>query len=88
MTLETIKFGLILTFIPFTVIFLIITACWALIDISVRKVTGSRRVIWTLAVIALPLVGPIAYNYLVRRSTGFRNPSANGLPNELCNAVD
>ena len=86
MTLETIKFGLLLTFIPFTVIFLFITACWALVDISLREVTGSRRVIWTLAVVALPLVGPIAYNYLVRRSTGFRKPSVHELPSALqCN---
>ena len=67
MTLETIKFGLFLTIIPFSLIFLFITVCWALMDMSLREVSGSRRVIWTLAVIALPLAGPIAYNYLVGR---------------------
>ena len=72
MTLETVKFGLLLTIIPFSVIFLFITVCWALVDMSVREVTVSRRIMWTVAVIALPLVGPIAYNYLVRRCTGFK----------------
>lgn len=88
MTLESIKFGLFLTFIPFSVIFLFITVCWALVDLSLREVSGSRRVIWTMAVIALPLVGPIAYNYLVRRSTGFKKPSVDQLPSDLCNAID
>jgi hypothetical protein len=88
MTLETIKFGLLLTIIPFSAIFLFITVCWALMDMSLRKVSGSRRIIWTLAVIALPLVGPIAYNYLVRRSTGFKKPSVDGLPGNLCKAVN
>jgi hypothetical protein len=88
MSLETIKFGLLLTLIPFSAIFLFITVCWALMDLSLRKVSGSRRILWTLAVIALPLVGPIAYNYLVRRSTGFKKTLAGGLPNNLCKAVN
>jgi len=88
MTLESIKFGLILTFIPFSLIFLLITACWALVDMSLREVSGSRRIVWSLAVIALPLVGPVAYNYLVRRSTGFKKPPVAELPSELCNAID
>lgn len=75
MTLETFKFGLLLTCIPFSVIFLFITVVWALVDLSLRDLTESRRIIWTVALLALPLVGPIAYNYLVRRSTGFRKLS-------------
>lgn len=88
MTLETIKFGLLLTIIPFSIIFLFITVCWALIDMSLREVSVSRRIIWTLAVIALPLVGPVAYNYLVRRSAGFKKPSFDGLPSDLCKTID
>lgn len=75
MTLETIKFGLLLSIIPFTLIFLLITITWALMDLSLRNVSVTRRVLWTLAVIALPLAGPIAYNYLVRRTTGYRRSS-------------
>jgi uncharacterized membrane protein YagU involved in acid resistance len=88
MALENLKFGLLLTFIPFSVIFLFITACWALVDMSLRAVAGSRRVIWTLAVVALPLVGPIAYNYLVRCSTGLKKQPVDELPSELCSAID
>ena len=87
MTLETFKFGLLLSFIPFSVIFLFITACWALSDISLRQVSGSRRVIWSLAVIALPLIGPIAYNYLVRASTGYKKPASDALPSP-CSAIN
>lgn len=76
MTLETIKFGLLLSIIPFTFIFLFITIAWALMDLSLRNVSASRRLFWTLAVIALPLAGPIAYNYLVRRTTGYKRSSA------------
>ena len=88
MTLESIKFGLVLTIIPFSVIFLFISVCWALMDMSLREASGARRILWILAIIALPLAGPIAYNYLLRRSTGFRKPLVNRLPTELCNAVD
>ena len=85
MSLETIKFGLLLSIIPFSVIFLFLTVVWALVDISLREVSGARRVLWTLAVIALPLAGPIAYNYLVRRSTAMKKGP---LPGELCSAVE
>lgn len=75
MTLETFKFGMLLTIIPFSVIFLFITAWWALVDLSLREVYGSRKVIWILAVIVLPLIGPIAYNCFVRRCTELKKPS-------------
>lgn len=96
MTLETIKFGLLLSIIPFSVIFLFITIWWALVDLSLREVTTSRRILWTVAVIALPLAGPIAYNYLVRRTTGYKRPSAyvpRPVPvmeaaGDLCKALD
>lgn len=88
MSFETIKFGLFLTFIPFSVIFLIITVCWALMDMALREVSGSRKVLWTLAIISLPLAGPILYNYLVRRHTGFKKPSVSRLPGNLCEALD
>lgn len=79
MTLETFKFGLLLSIIPFTVIFLFTVVVWALADLSLRDITRTRRLLWTLAVIALPLVGPVAYNYLVRRCTGLKP----GLPDSF-----
>lgn len=85
MTLETFKFGLLLSFIPFTVIFLFITAIWALVDLSLREVSGLKRFGWTLAVVLLPLAGPIAYNYLVRRTTGLRK--APGELGRFCGAA-
>ena len=75
MTLYLITFGLISAIIPFTIIFLFITIAWALMDLSLRNVSASRRLFWTLAVIALPLAGPVAYNYLVRRTTGLKTSS-------------
>lgn len=74
MTLEQIKFGLLLTIIPFSAIFLFITIWWALVDLSLREIAFSRRILWTVAVIVLPLVGPIAFHYLVRKSTGYKKP--------------
>lgn len=65
--METLKFGLMLTIIPFTMIFMFITIWWALVDISVRKLTGMRRVIWSLIVIFTPPVGAILYNVMVRQ---------------------
>ncbi|MDO9067311.1 MAG: PLD nuclease N-terminal domain-containing protein [Deltaproteobacteria bacterium] len=88
MTLETIKFGLLLTFIPFSAIFMLITVCWALMDMALRNISVKRRIAWTLAVIVLPLAGPIAYNYLVRRHTGLKKSSVDGLPDGLCKATN
>ncbi len=88
MTLETIKFGLLLTIIPFSAIFLFITVCWALMDMSLREVSGARKIIWTMAVIMLPIAGPIAYNYLVRRSTGYKKPTVDRLSGELCKVAN
>lgn len=64
--METIKFGLLLSIIPFTVIFLAITIWWALVDMSLRNIRGSRRVVWTLVTILFPPFGSIAYNFMVR----------------------
>ncbi|HEY6872856.1 MAG TPA: PLDc N-terminal domain-containing protein [Geobacteraceae bacterium] len=65
--METLKFGLMLTIIPFSLICLFITIWWALVDMSVRKVTGLKRAIWSMVVILLPPVGAILYNFLVRQ---------------------
>jgi hypothetical protein len=64
--METLKLGMILSIIPFSAIFLFLTIAWALVDISVRKLTGSRRAIWSVVVVVLPLVGAILYNFKVR----------------------
>jgi len=59
---ENIKFGLMLTIIPFISIFLFITIWWALVDMSARKIRGTKRAFWTLLVIILPAVGSLLYN--------------------------
>ncbi len=65
--METIKFGLLLSIIPFTAIFLIITIWWALVDMSLQKITGMKRTLWTLAVILVPPFGALAYNYFAKQ---------------------
>jgi hypothetical protein len=65
--METLKFGLMLTIIPFSLVCLIITIWWALVDMSVRKVTGLKRAVWSMVVILLPPVGAILYNVMVRQ---------------------
>ena len=64
--METIKFGLMLTVIPFAAIFAFITIWWALVDISVRKIKGPRRAVWTLLIILLPAIGTLLYSSLAR----------------------
>lgn len=61
--MDTLKFGLMLTIIPFTAIFMIVAIWWALVDISVRKLKGAERALWTLLVILLPPIGSVIYNY-------------------------
>src|SRR5260370_41697091 len=65
-SMETIKFGLMLTVIPFLAIFLIITIWWALTDISVRKIKGPKRALWTVLVILLPPLGSLLYTSMNR----------------------
>ncbi len=76
--METLKFGLMLTIIPFSLICLFITIWWALVDMSVRNITGLKRALWSLAIILLPPVGAILYNYMVRQPAiaGKYHPSA------------
>ncbi len=64
--METIKFGLMLTVIPFITIFLFITIWWALVDISVKKIKGPERALWTMLVILLPAVGSLLYSSLIK----------------------
>ncbi|MBI1920002.1 MAG: PLDc N-terminal domain-containing protein [Geobacter sp.] len=65
--METVKFGLMLSIIPFTVIFLVITIWWALVDLSLRKIERVRKIRWALLILLLPLVGSYLYNLLVRQ---------------------
>jgi hypothetical protein len=62
--MDTIKFGLILTVIPFIAIFQFLTIWWALADISVKKIRGPKRAIWTMLVILLPPMGSLLYSSL------------------------
>jgi hypothetical protein len=64
--METIKFGLMLTIIPFAAIFLFITVWWALVDISVKKIKGPKRALWTLLVILFPAVGSLLYSSMTK----------------------
>ena len=64
--METIKFGMMLTVIPFITIFLFITIWWALVDMSVKKLKGPERALWTMLVILLPAVGSLLYSSLIK----------------------
>lgn len=60
--METLKYGLMLTAIPFVSIFLIVTIWWALVDISVKRIKGPKRALWTFLVIVLPPIGAMLYS--------------------------
>ncbi|HEY6871138.1 MAG TPA: hypothetical protein VI298_00295 [Geobacteraceae bacterium] len=62
--METIRFGLILTVIPFIVIFQFLSIWWALADISLKKIRGPKRALWTLLVVLLPPMGSLLYTSL------------------------
>jgi uncharacterized membrane protein YhaH (DUF805 family) len=72
MDLETIKFGLMLTIIPFTVIFLVITIWWAVVDMAARKLRGTQRTFWTIMVVLFPPMGAVAY-YLAKRGDALQH---------------
>lgn len=55
--METIKFGLMLTVVPFITIFLIITVWWALADRTLKKIKGTKGTKRTLLAILLPPLG-------------------------------
>jgi uncharacterized membrane protein YhaH (DUF805 family) len=64
--METFKFGLMMSIIPFTGIFLVLTIAWALIDLSLRRLSAGKRALWSAVVIAFPVVGVWLYNSRVR----------------------
>jgi hypothetical protein len=55
--METVRFGLMLTVIPFVTIFLAITVWWAIADRTLKKIKGPKRTWWTLLAILLPPLG-------------------------------
>jgi uncharacterized membrane protein YhaH (DUF805 family) len=62
--METLKYGLQMTAIPFVTIILLTAIWWALVDLSVKKVKGRKRALWTLLVILLPPIGTLLYNLM------------------------
>lgn len=64
--METFKMGLSISIIPFSLIFLFITVAWALVDISLRNLSATKKALWSTVVIVLPLVGAVLYNVKVR----------------------
>jgi apolipoprotein N-acyltransferase len=61
LSMETLKHGLALTALPFFSIFMLFTVWWALVDMSVEKVKGRQRTMWTLLVVLLPPIGTLLY---------------------------
>lgn len=74
--METMKLGLTLSLIPFTAIFLFLTIAWALVDISLRKLSGGRKAVWSVVVILFPLLGAVLYNFKVRLPDLAAHPKA------------
>ena len=73
--METIKFGLSLTVIPFIVIIQVITIWWALVDIAVRKIKGTERTLWTILIVLIPPIGSLIYNALTKANEKSRPPA-------------
>lgn len=71
--METLRSGLIVTVIPFTLIFLFATIAWALADISIRKLPKWKTAMWSLVVIILPFLGALIYNSKVRVPDNLRH---------------
>ena len=53
---------LIVLFVLFSPIWLI-----AFVDILRSKFTGSNKIVWLIAVILVPFIGPIAYFFIGRK---------------------
>lgn len=59
--MEALTHCLSLTVVPFLCIFAVISVWWGLVDLSVRKIKGRKRALWTLLVILLPPIGTLLY---------------------------
>jgi hypothetical protein len=71
--METLRLGLIVTVIPFTMIFLFTTIAWALADLSLRKLPSWKTVMWSLVIILFPPFGALLYNSKVRVPDNLRH---------------
>lgn len=59
--MELITYALIKPIVPFLTIFALAAVGWALSDLAARRLSGSERTIWALAILVFPPLGSLLY---------------------------
>lgn len=67
--MELITYALLKPVIPFIVIFIIAFIGWALSDLALKRLNGSERTLWALAILIFPPLGARLYGLMGKKST-------------------
>jgi len=67
MNMELIIYALMKPILPFLAIFALAAVGWALSDLAARRLTGSERTLWALAILAFPPLGAILYGLVEKK---------------------
>ncbi|MBI2353819.1 MAG: PLDc_N domain-containing protein [Deltaproteobacteria bacterium] len=65
--MELFTYALVKPMIPFLVIFALAAVGWALSDLAARRLSGSERTIWALAILVFPPLGAILYGLVGKK---------------------
>ena len=65
--MELITYALVKPILPFLAIFAMAAVGWALSDLAARRLKGSERTLWALAILVLPPLGAILYGLVGKK---------------------
>lgn len=67
--MELITYALLKPAIPFIVIFALAFVGWALSDLAAKRLKGSERTLWALAILVFPPLGAVLYGLIGKKGT-------------------
>ena len=65
--MENLTYALLKPMIPFVTIMALAAAGWALSEVAARRLSGSERTIWALAILVFPPLGRILYGLMEKK---------------------
>lgn len=65
--MELLTYALVKPMLPFLAIFVLAAVGWALSDLAARRLSGSERTLWALAILVFPPLGAILYGLVEKK---------------------
>jgi phosphoglycerol transferase MdoB-like AlkP superfamily enzyme len=66
--MELLTYALLKPIVPFLAIIALAVAGWALSELAARRLSGSERTVWALAILVFPPLGSILYGLMGKKS--------------------